>query len=490
MARGRKAVDTGSIRRQPGRNCRGDSFVEAAAPGDVAKPSVAMDSTNSKPKKTPRRAAKDKYEEEKMMTSDKSLLIDINLKALLAHPDAWNCLEESEKKEILDLLPSDIHPNPNPSQNDPNAKIDPLPSQFLLYSNNWGEALRTFQLDLECGRYDPQWVREAEEAVRERAAGKFDKFKEQEFEEFWGQKQKMDRTLAAGASSKIKLSTLIEHGVIRMGDILKWSRSFNRPRVLIEKEARVIEINGPSLTFAIPAGQRTFLKAAVTPDAKTPGTEEQAEDQQKSGPITPPSSQTNGVSLNNTDTESDAKDTEAGPSRKRSAEPDIEAMPIKRPRGRPRKQKPIPIQEETDDLVVETTKSRPEDGTDSLLSHTENNVEPSAEMQNGGSHSDAEPSKNTRLNGLDEIKLGEPEIIDLVDDEPSQSSPEENCEADEVIVRDIQALNTLTSKILEIDGRVSKSTNGNAWKELRCFRNNQDMGTLWEVRQAWFLKNK
>jgi hypothetical protein len=80
-------------------------------------------------------------------------------------------------------------------------------------------------------------MREAEEAVAQRAAGKFDKFKEQEFEEFWGQKQKMDRALAAGESSKIKLSTLIEHGVIRRGDIWKWSRSVRK--VLVEKEARV-----------------------------------------------------------------------------------------------------------------------------------------------------------------------------------------------------------------------------------------------------------
>ncbi len=38
-----------------------------------------MDSTNPKPKRTPRRAAKDRFEEEKLMTSDKSQLIDIDL---------------------------------------------------------------------------------------------------------------------------------------------------------------------------------------------------------------------------------------------------------------------------------------------------------------------------------------------------------------------------------------------------------------------------
>lgn len=162
---------------------------------------------------------------------------------MLALPEAWNCLEEDEKKEILNLLPSDTHPNPNPPPDDPNAKISPLPNDFLRYSNNWRDGIRHFQLDLQSGRYDPQWTREAEQAVRDRAAGKFDKFKEQEFEEFWGQKQKMDKYIAAGESSRVKLGTLIEQGVVRKGDIWKWSRNFGRrPKVLVEKEAKVSSV--------------------------------------------------------------------------------------------------------------------------------------------------------------------------------------------------------------------------------------------------------
>lgn len=160
---------------------------------------------------------------------------------MLALPEAWSCLEENEKKEILSLLPSDTHPNPNPHPDDSDAKIPPLPESFLRYSNNWRDGIRNFQLDLQNGRYDPAWIREAEEAVQQRAAGKFDKFKEQEFEEFWGQKQKMDRALTAGESSRIKVSTLVEHGVIRKGDVWKWSRAFGgrKRNLLIEKEARV-----------------------------------------------------------------------------------------------------------------------------------------------------------------------------------------------------------------------------------------------------------
>ncbi|KAL4735986.1 Asx homology domain-containing protein [Aspergillus similis] len=439
-----------------------------------------MASTNSKPKRTPRRAAKDKYEEETLMTSDKSQLIDLDLVKLLALPEAWNCLEEAEKQEILDLLPSDTHPNPNPLPDDPNAKIPPLPESFLRYSTNWREAIRHFQLDLQNGRYDPQWVREAEEAVAQRAAGKFDKFKEQEFEEFWGQKQKMDRALAAGESSKIKLGTLIKHGVIRRGDIWKWSRSVRK--ILVEKEARIIDINESRLTFAVPAGQRTFLKAPVIPSAKTTGTEERPEDQPESGSISPPSAHTNG------EASADTKDTEAGPSRKRSAEPDIGIIATKKPRGRPPKGRPARIPEEASSTTVDVTNSLSQNGMKSSSSHIEHNVDPSSESQECGSESGTAP-QNTKPEVSDYSKLKEPEVANSPNRKPSQSLNEEDGESDEVIVRDIQGPTALTLEMLKIDGRVSKATNGNAWKELRCFRDNQDMGTLWEIRHAWYVKN-
>ena len=95
-------------------------------------------------------------------------------------------------------------------------------------------------MDLENGHYDPKWLKQAEKAVQERADGSFDKFKEQEFEEFWGQKQKFNRSLAAGESSQIKLGTLVEHGVVRAGDIWKFTRSFGRGgKIVVEKEAKV-----------------------------------------------------------------------------------------------------------------------------------------------------------------------------------------------------------------------------------------------------------
>lgn len=133
-------------------------------------------------------------------------------------------------------------------------KIPPLPESFLRYDNPWRDAVRQFQVDLENGRYDLEWIRQADVAVQERANGEFDDFKEREFEEFWGQKQRMDKSLSAGESSQVKLMTLIEQGVVRMGDVWKISRSFNVPsgRLLIEKEAKVCPLSiGYSVVWSL-----------------------------------------------------------------------------------------------------------------------------------------------------------------------------------------------------------------------------------------------
>lgn len=150
-------------------------------------------------------------------------------------------LEEDEKREILALLPADIHPDADLSKTDSEYRIPPLPQQFVRYSTNWREGLRVFQLDLENGRYDPQWLRQAEHARRERENGDFDKFKEREFEEFWGQKQRMDMAAAAGEHGRIQLRELVTAGVIQLGDVWRFNFVFGRGenRLVIDKEARV-----------------------------------------------------------------------------------------------------------------------------------------------------------------------------------------------------------------------------------------------------------
>jgi hypothetical protein len=62
-------------------------------------------------------------------------------------------------------------------------------------------------------------------------------------------------------------------------------------------------------------------------------------------------------------------------------------------------------------------------------------------------------------------------------------------EQDEIIVPNLSSPQALVMKILQIDGRMPNGRTANAWKEIRCYRNNQDMGSLFDVREAWFLQH-
>ncbi|CAI7566857.1 unnamed protein product [Penicillium pancosmium] len=216
-------------------------------------------------KRAPKKAApRGKWSEATLLTSEKSVLVHADLVKLLASPEAWNCLDESDKQEILALLPADIHPETELQPHSQEQKLLPLPASFLRYSNNWRDGLRQFQLDLENGRYDPEWLRQAEKARKQRESGDFDTFKEREFEQFWGQKQNFNKRLPAGDSAKIKLSELVEHGVIQLGDVWRFRFGFGKGEnnIKIDKEVRIDRIEGSNLSFTIPTGGRTFLSSA------------------------------------------------------------------------------------------------------------------------------------------------------------------------------------------------------------------------------------
>ena len=116
-----------------------------------------------------------------------------------------------------------------------------IPQSFLKYDPDWRNALHQFQVDLKAGRYDPAWLEEAALAMEERAAGVFDSFKETEFEEFWGQKQKVKRHLS-GETASLKLVDLIGANLFQVGDVWSYTRKFGKStseRVHIEKECKV-----------------------------------------------------------------------------------------------------------------------------------------------------------------------------------------------------------------------------------------------------------
>ena len=77
--------------------------------------------------------------------------------------------------------------------------------------------------------------------MEERAAGKFDDWKEREFEEFWGQKQKVDWKALAGDASQVKLEEMLREGLFKVGDVWSFDHTFGKGEkgVKIQKDCKV-----------------------------------------------------------------------------------------------------------------------------------------------------------------------------------------------------------------------------------------------------------
>ena len=62
-------------------------------------------------------------------------------------------------------------------------------------------------------------------------------------------------------------------------------------------------------------------------------------------------------------------------------------------------------------------------------------------------------------------------------------------EEDEDILRTISSLTDLENKIIDIDGRLSSKDTPvqNAWKNFRGIRDNQDLGSLFEMREEFYV---
>ncbi|KAH8695104.1 Asx homology domain-containing protein [Talaromyces proteolyticus] len=450
----------------------------------------------SSPKQNAARSAKrGVWGEQYLMTNPKSALVHADLVKVFSNPKAWECLDEEEKQHLISLLPAHIHPSPDPDPDHGDAKIPPLPETFLRYDNNWRAALRNFQSDLETGRYKPEWQRLAKQAVKERAEGKFDNFKEQEFEQFWGQKQKINWGLIAGESSKVKLLTLIKDGVVRVGDVWKYSRIFSKKndengQTLVEKEAQIIAIDGSKMSFLVPTGQRVFLSTTTGETRKDTGLV--SEDKE------------------NTTNNDETVDRE---SRKRKAS----IWNGRAPRSKVSRnaedaeiaQALCSRHEPNSTLAATQTENSPGLDTKSFLAsvvEAASTPAVSAQPLPSSDHSEfanAEISTSVQLNESTPILSPIPSALldhpgtkaDIAltaqTGDESQEKPESELSfALETEIRNISGPNALAKKILEIDGRITGPPNGNAWKEFRCYRDNQDMGSLWEVRQAWYLKSE
>lgn len=166
----------------------------------------------------------------------KSKLVTANLSAILNDDRAWTELTREQQEKLISILPGASVP--------PMPEGEPLPNVaklFLREHSSFQAGIRQFQEDLDAGKYELKWLEDAEKAMRKRANGDFDAWKEDQREQFWGQKQKIDWNAKAGESSQHDLPTLVKAGYVKIGDVWHLRRAHGRGNeaVVVRKEATV-----------------------------------------------------------------------------------------------------------------------------------------------------------------------------------------------------------------------------------------------------------
>ncbi|OAG01599.1 uncharacterized protein CC84DRAFT_203345 [Paraphaeosphaeria sporulosa] len=121
-------------------------------------------------------------------TNANSRLKKIDLFHMLLKANAWTCLTSEQKLDILALLP--LNPINVKLANDLRAGTaaeDARPREVSLNFNLFRTDVAKFKEDLSNGHLGKTWQASAEQAIKDRAAGAFDDWKEQEAELWWGQ---------------------------------------------------------------------------------------------------------------------------------------------------------------------------------------------------------------------------------------------------------------------------------------------------------------
>ena len=281
--------------------------------------------------------------------------------------------------------------------------------------------------------------------MEERARGDFDAWKEKEFEEFWGQKQKVAHTARAGVATNIKLEKLISQGLFRIGDIWSYARCFGRGEqaVVVEKDCELVGIKAANVTFEMPRGTKKYRSraAAVTGQVDgIPGNELT---------IRSPKVVATAVRIgqaNESITQEKSTLASAGQRLDGGGNSEHMTVALQSPKG------PSLL-----GLVDENEPSIPSSPLSSARSDVANPTDWARDK--------VEIPVTAMHHGPNEYKIAIPDS--------------------DTITYSIRNLGALETKILNVDGRVKDVPNGNAWKTFRLIRHNQDLGSLFDVRDKY-----
>lgn len=119
-------------------------------------------------------------------TNAKSRLVNTDIWHMLLVPEAWDCLAADEKATLLSMLPPTEKTTALLAKATAGVEDVERPKEL-----QGGDILRTdiakFQNDLANGYLGKTWQKAAGDAMIDRAEGKYDEWKAQETEIWWGQ---------------------------------------------------------------------------------------------------------------------------------------------------------------------------------------------------------------------------------------------------------------------------------------------------------------
>ncbi|KAL7266557.1 hypothetical protein RUND412_010892 [Rhizina undulata] len=257
---------------------RRKSTRKAAAPKELApEPSKAQRSNPRRTKETRKRATAgttsrksrvseaQKWSVEFLISNPKSKLASGNLFTIL-NKEVWDLLSEEDQQEALKFLPEHDKVYEPVDASKISEDIQPkarLADNFWEANVYFKEGVHNFQTNLSEGRYDPDFLAEADRAKALRDSGACEDFKNQQFELFWGQKQQIPRGAIAGEASRVKVQTLAKHNFLKEGDVWSYRRTFQGYDEAVEKDIILISIDPKdySFTFAYPPGTHQYTSA-------------------------------------------------------------------------------------------------------------------------------------------------------------------------------------------------------------------------------------
>lgn len=106
-------------------------------------------------------------------------------------------------------------------------EVPKLVDKFFVRNQIFKQCCREFGEDLRDAFLDDDFLRDACRAASHRKKGKFDNWKDLEFEKYWGQKQKLPTFgIVAGQAAQISLVTLIKNRYLQAGDTWAYYRKF------------------------------------------------------------------------------------------------------------------------------------------------------------------------------------------------------------------------------------------------------------------------